>query len=118
MKKLLLLIIGLGFIVYVLPYILRGDLDRFNPFLEQKYVYAMAKGHGIPDQNYKGRYIYKLKGVDESGQENEYTVGVNSPNDFIKKTYLKISVQGRHVFSYEKILEKEIPEKVRKNLNV
>ncbi|MBE5107014.1 YxeA family protein [Bacillus thuringiensis] len=118
MKKLLLLILGLGFIVYVLPYILRGDFDRFNPFLEQKYVYAVAKGYGVPDQYHKGRYIYKLKGVDESGKENEYTVGVNTPNDFIEKTYLRIAVQGRHVFSYKKVLEKEIPEKAKEKLNV
>ncbi|MGE0979158.1 YxeA family protein [Bacillus cereus] len=118
MKKLLLLILALGFIVYVLPYILRGDLDRFNPFFEQKYVYAVAKGYGLPDHYHKGRYIYKLQGIDESGKEDEYTVGVNTPNDFIEKTYLKIDVQGRHVFSYEEVSVKEIPEKVKKKLNI
>lgn len=118
MKKLLLLIVGLGFIVYVLPYILRGDLDRFNPFFEQKYVYAVAEGYGIPDPNYKKRYIYKLKGVDDLGKEKEYTVGVNTSIDFLEKTYLRITVQGRHVFTYVKVSEKEIPEKAKEKLNI
>ncbi|MDA1675379.1 YxeA family protein [Bacillus cereus group sp. TH152-1LC] len=118
MKKLLLLIIGLGFIVYVLPFILRGDLDRANPFFEKKYVYAVAEGYGIPNSLQKGRYLYVLNGVDESGKEKEYEVGVGTPNDFIRKTYLRITVQGRYVFSFEKVLEKEIPEKAKKKLNI
>ncbi|KAA0780970.1 YxeA family protein [Bacillus sp. TE8-1] len=118
MKKILILILGLGFIVYILPYILRGELDRFNPFFEHKYVYAVAKGYGLPDHYYKGRYIYELKGVDESGKEMEYKVGVNTPNDFITKTYLRIDVQGRYVFSYKKISKKEIPEKAKERLKI
>ncbi|MFJ8353396.1 YxeA family protein [Bacillus paramycoides] len=116
MKKFLLCIIGIGLLVYLLPFMLRGDLDRFNPLAKEKDVYAVAKGYGAPDYHNKGRAMYSLKGVDESGNTEEYAVGTNTPNDFIRKTYLKIHVKGRYVYSYEVISEKDVPEKIRKQL--
>ncbi|WP_002146829.1 YxeA family protein [Bacillus cereus] len=118
MKKFLLYILGIGLLIYLLPFILRGDLDRFNPLAEEKHVYAVAKGYGVPDYHHKGRAIYSLKGIDESGNEKEYTVGTNTPNDFIRKTYLKVHVKGKYVYSYDIISEKDIPEKLRKKLKI
>ena len=37
----------------------------------------------------KGKAMYSLKAVDELSNEKEYNVGTNTPNDFIRKTYLK-----------------------------
>ena len=55
---------------YILTtFILRGDLDRFNPIAEEKNVYAVAKGYGVPDYHHKGRAMYSLKGVDELSNE-------------------------------------------------
>ncbi|MEC2393767.1 hypothetical protein BK709_08670 [Bacillus thuringiensis serovar shandongiensis] len=118
MKKFLLCILGIGLLIYLLPFILRGDLDRFNPLAEEKHVYAVAKGYGVPDYHHKGRAIYSLKGIDESGNEIEYTVGTNTPNDFIRKTYLKVHVKGEYVYSYDVISEKDIPEKLRGKLEI
>ncbi|MGE6548956.1 YxeA family protein [Bacillus mycoides] len=118
MKKFLLCIIGISLPIYLLPFILRGDLDRFNPIAEEKNVYAIAKGYGVPDYNHKGRAMYSLKGVDEARNENKYTVGTNTPNDFIRKTYLKIHVKGKYVYSYDVISEKDIPEKIRVQLEI
>ncbi|WP_242251376.1 YxeA family protein [Bacillus cereus group sp. BfR-BA-01379] len=118
MKKLLLCILGIGLLIYLLPFLLRGDLDRFNPLAEEKNVYAVAKGYGVPDYHNEGRAIYSLKGIDESGDKEKYAVGTNTPNDFIRKTYLKIHVKGRYVYSYEVISEKDIPEKIRGQLNI
>ncbi|MFS8352574.1 YxeA family protein [Bacillus nitratireducens] len=118
MKKPILVVLGLALMIYMLPYIVRGDLDRLNPFFEQKYVYAVAKGYGLPDHDYEGRYFYKLKGADESGKNMEYIVGVNTPNDFISKTYLRIDVRGKHVFSYDVVSEKDIPEKAKTVLSI
>ncbi|MFH7832764.1 YxeA family protein [Bacillus luti] len=118
MKKFIICIIGIGLPIYLLPFILRGDLDRFNPIAEEKNVYAVAKGYGVPDYHHKGRAIYSLKGVDELSNEKEYTVGTNTPNDFIRKTYLKIHVKGKYVYSYDVISEKDIPEKVRGQLKI
>ncbi|MGG0256782.1 YxeA family protein [Bacillus toyonensis] len=118
MKKFLLCILGIGLLIYLLPFILRGDLDRFNPLAEEKHVYAVAKGYGVPDYHHKGRAIYSLKGIDKSGNEIEYTVGTNTPNDFIRKTYLKVHVKGKYVYSYDVISEKDIPEKLRGKLEI
>lgn len=118
MKKFVLCILGIGLPIYLLPFILRGDFDRFNPIAEEKNVYAIAKGYGVPDYHHKGRAMYSLKNFDESGSRNEYTVGTSTPNDFIRKTYLRIHVKGKYVYSYEAISEKDIPEKIRKQLEV
>ncbi|AXY09245.1 hypothetical protein CUC43_21775 [Bacillus thuringiensis LM1212] len=118
MKKFILCIIGISLLIYLLPFMLRGDLDRFNSIAEGKNVYAVAEGYGVPDYHTNGRAMYSLKGIDESGNEEEYTVGTNTPNDFIRKTYLKIHVKGRYVYSYKSISEKDIPEKIRGQLIV
>jgi len=118
MKKFILCIIGIGLLIYLLPFMLRGDLDILNPLAEEKNVYAVAEGYGVPDYHTNGRAMYSLKGIDKSGNEEEYTVGTNTPNDFIRKTYLRIHVKGRYVYSYEAISEKDIPEKIRKQLEV
>ncbi|MDC7972329.1 YxeA family protein [Bacillus sp. BLCC-B18] len=118
MKKLLLCILGIGLLIYLLPFLLRGDLDRFNPLAEEKNVYAVAEGYGVPDYHNEGRAMYSLKGINESGNQEEYTVGTNTPNDFVRKTYLKIHVKGRYVYSYDIITEKNIPEKIRGQLEM
>ncbi|PEJ67892.1 YxeA family protein [Bacillus wiedmannii] len=118
MKKFVICILGIGLPIYLLPFILRGDLDRFNPIAEEKNVYAVAKGYGVPDYHHKGRAMYSLKGVDELSNEKEYKVETNTPNDFRRKTYLKIHVKGKYVYSYDVISEKDIPEKIRGQLEI
>ncbi|PFW59708.1 hypothetical protein COE58_03800 [Bacillus cereus] len=118
MKKFVICIIGIGLPIYLLPFILRGDLDRFNPIAEEKNVYAVAKGYGVPDYHNEGRAMYSLRSIDESGNKKEYAVGTDTPNDFIRKTYLKIHVKGRYVYSYDIISEKDIPEKIRGKLEI
>ncbi|TCJ82302.1 UNVERIFIED_ORG: uncharacterized protein (TIGR01655 family) [Bacillus cereus] len=118
MKKFVLCILGIGLLIYLLPFLLRGDLDRFNPLAEEKNVYAVAEGYGVPDYHNEGRAMYSLKGMDESGNKEEYAVGTNTPNDFVRKTYLKIHVKGRYVYSYAIISERDIPEKIRGQLEM
>ena len=62
--------------------------------------------------------MYSLKAVDELSNEKEYTVGTNTPNDFIRKTYLKIHVKGKYVYSYDIISKEDIPEKIRGQLEI
>lgn len=95
MKKFIICIIGIGLPIYLLPFMLRGDLDRFNPIAEEKNVYAVAEGYGIPDYHYKGRAIYSLKSVDELS-----------------------NVKGKYVYSYEAISKEDIPEKIRGQLKL
>ncbi|WP_439952450.1 YxeA family protein [Bacillus cereus] len=95
------------------PILYIGDLDIFNPLAEEKNVYAIAERYGVPDYHTNRRSMYLLKGVDESENKEEYTVGTNTPNDFMRKTYFRIHVKVRYVYSYEVISEKDIPEKIR-----
>ena len=118
MRKFVICILGIGLPIYLLPFILRGDLDRFNPIAEEKNVYAVAKGYGVPDYHQKGKAMYSLKAVDELSNEKEYKVGTNTPNDFIRKTYLKIHVKGKYVYSYDIISKEDIPEKIRGVLEI
>lgn len=118
MKKFVLCILGIGLLIYLLPFLLRGDLDILNPLAEEKNVYAVAEGYGVPDYHNEGRAMYSLQGIDEFGNPEEYTVGTNTPNDFVRKTYLKIHVKGRYVYSYDIISEKDIPEKISGQLKI
>ena len=38
MRKFVICILGIGLPIYLLPFILRGDLDRFNPIAEEKCI--------------------------------------------------------------------------------
>ncbi len=44
MKKFILCILGIGLPIYILPFILRGDLDRFNPIAEEKKCIRHCEG--------------------------------------------------------------------------
>lgn len=113
MKKFVFCILGIGFFIYLLFFILCGDLDRFNLIVEEKNVYVVVKGYGILDYYYKGWVMYLLKGVDELSNEKEYKVGMNMFNDFIRKIYLKIYVKGKYVYFYDIIFKEDILEKIR-----
>lgn len=43
MKKFVICIVGIGLPIYLLPFILRGDLDRFNPIAEEKMYTPLRK---------------------------------------------------------------------------
>ena len=77
MKKFVLCILGIGLPIYLLPFILRGDFDRFNPIAEEKCI-RHCEGYDVPDYHHKGRAMYSLKSFDESGSRNEYTVGTST----------------------------------------
>ncbi|MDA1523955.1 hypothetical protein PDJ99_12155 [Bacillus cereus] len=55
MKKFILCIIGIGLLIYLLPFMLRGNLDILNPLAEEKNVYAVVEG----------RYVYSYKAISE-----------------------------------------------------
>ena len=117
MKKFVICIIGIGLPIYLLPFILRGIWTDLILLLKKKCI-RRCERIWRSDSHHKGRAIYSLKGVDELSNEKEYTVGTNTPNDFIRKTYLKIHVKGKYVYSYDVISETDIPEKIRGQLKI
>ena len=117
MRKFVICILGIGLPIYLLPFILRGDLDRFNPIAEEKCI-CRCERIWCSGLSSKGKAMYSLKAVDELSNEKEYNVGTNTPNDFIRKTYLKIHVKGKYVYSYDIISKEDIPEKIRGQLEI
>ena len=93
------------------------DLDRFNPIAEEKCI-CRCERIWCSGLSSKGKAMYSLKAVDELSNEKEYNVGTNTPNDFIRKTYLKIHVKGKYVYSYDIISKEDIPEKIRGQLEI
>ncbi len=48
MKKFILCIIGIGLLIYLLPFMLRGDLDILNPRAEEKMYMPLRKDMVFP----------------------------------------------------------------------
>ncbi|KAA0780973.1 YxeA family protein [Bacillus sp. TE8-1] len=107
-----LIVVGGGLLTYI-----GGDIvDRFNPLVKEKEVYTLTKGAAAPDPEHKGkRYFYMLNGVDELGNENTIKVGVSGKDEYVD-SYLKVHVKGNYVYEFEKVQEKDIPEKVKEKL--
>ena len=61
-------ILGIGLPIYLLPFILRGDLDRFNPIAEEK-MYMPLRKDMVFGLSSKGKAMYSLKAVDELSNE-------------------------------------------------
>ncbi|HDR7760650.1 YxeA family protein [Bacillus cereus] len=117
MKKTLIAVSGLIVMVGgVFTYIGEENRDRFNPMIEENDVYVLTKGEAEPDPEYAGkRYMYKLNGVDESGNEEQIKVGLAGKDEYVD-SYLKVHVKGKYVFQFEEVQEKEIPEKAKEKL--
>ncbi|PHA25530.1 hypothetical protein COI69_09180 [Bacillus cereus] len=100
----------------LLTYMGGETVDRFNPLVKEKDVYVLTKGEAKPDPKHNGRrYFYELNGVDTSGNENTVKLGV-SKKDGYSDSYLKAHVKGKYVYEFEKVQEKDIPEKAKEKL--
>lgn len=116
LKKLLLGILVINIIGLGGFFLIEEDVrDRFNPFTQEKEVYVLIDKEGVTDPNFEHRYMFLLNGVDKSGNVKEIKV-TSSVKDFPKNTYLKVHVKGKYVYEYEKVAEKDIPEKAIKHL--
>ncbi|HFK1808236.1 TPA: YxeA family protein [Bacillus cereus] len=107
-----LIVVGGGLLTYM-----GGEtVDRFNPLIKEKDVYAFTKGEAKPDPEHDGkRYFYMLNGVDKSGNENTIKVGIAGKDEYAN-SYLKVHVKGKYVYAIKEVQEKEIPEKAKEKL--
>ncbi|WP_219375406.1 YxeA family protein [Bacillus mycoides] len=117
MKKTLIAISGLVVVGGGLLTYMGGEtIDRFNPLVKEKDVYVLTKGEAKPDPEHDGkRYFYMLDGVDESGNKNTIKVGMAGKDKYVD-SYLKVHVKGKYVYEFEKVQEKEVPEKAKEKL--
>ncbi|MEK6453005.1 YxeA family protein [Caldifermentibacillus hisashii] len=96
--------------VLIMTFIGEETRDRFNPFIKEKDVFVLVKGEGIPDPDFPQRYMFRLNGVDESGETDEIKI-TTSVKNFPKESYLKAHVKGKYVYEYEVVSPENIPEK-------
>ncbi|MFD1206264.1 YxeA family protein [Sporosarcina contaminans] len=116
LKKLLLSTLGMVVIgIGALALIGEENRDRFNPFIQEKDVYVLVDKEGKTDPNFKYRYMFKLDGVEESGEVEEIKI-TSSVKSFPENSYLKVHVKGKYVYEYEQVTEEDVPEKVKKIL--
>ncbi|EJV84190.1 MULTISPECIES: YxeA family protein [Bacillus] len=119
MKELLFKIAGVIVVLIIafwgLTFTENEIIDRYNPLVKEKDVYALTKGPAEPDPDYPRRFMYMLNGVDESGNESEIKVGIAGQTEY-QDTYIKVRVKGSHVFSLEEVKESDIPEKAKEKI--
>jgi len=116
LKRILIgILVGLAVGMGALSLIDEDVRDRFNPFIGEKDVYVLLNKEGEPDPEFKHRYMFRLDGVDESGEVEEIKVTA-SVKDFAENTYLKVHVKGTYVYEYEEITEEDVPEQAIKEL--
>lgn len=108
---LVVVVLGMG----ALSLIGKDNRDRFNPFIEEKDVYALIDKEGETDPNFEHRYMFMVDGVDNSGKVKEIKI-TSSVKDFYEKIYVKVHVKGTYVYDYEEIPEESVPEKAIKEL--
>lgn len=78
--------------------------DRFNPLIEQEYVYVEVQDEPADDN---GRYKYREQGVTESGKTKQVVFSTSIRLD--QGTFLKVLAKGTYTLEYEFINEDEIP---------
>jgi len=119
MKELLFKIAGVVVVLIIvcsgLTFTENEIIDRYNPLVIEKDVYALTKEPSEPDPDYPRRFMYMLNGVDESGKESVIKVGITGQHEY-QDTYMKVRVKGGYVFSLEEVKESDVPEKAKEKI--
>ncbi|ABR50040.1 conserved hypothetical protein 1655 [Alkaliphilus metalliredigens QYMF] len=104
MKKILISCIVVVVVFASLYLLLREPFDRFNPLIEQEYVYVEIQNEPADDN---GRYKYREQGVTESGETKRVIFTTSTRLD--QGTLLKVLAKGTYTQGYKLINEDEMP---------
>lgn len=104
MKKLFITLTILVVVISSFYLFNRKDLDRFNPFIKQEYVYVQLNE---APENINGRYQYKLTGANESGKIKSVIFTTSTILD--PSTYVKVLTKGLYTESYQIIEADDVP---------
>lgn len=96
----LVVVVGIASL-YVL---FREPFDRFNPLLDQEYVYVEVQDEPADDN---GRYKYRERGVTASGDTKRVVFTTSVRLD--PGTFVKVLAKGSHTVEYEFIHEDDMP---------
>ncbi|WP_164217462.1 YxeA family protein [Virgibacillus sp. YIM 98842] len=82
----------------------RETFDRFNPLIDQEYVYVEVQDEPTDDN---GRYKYREQGVTESGETKRVVFTASTRLE--QGTLLKVLSKGTYTVEYKFINEDEMP---------
>ncbi|GAF11047.1 hypothetical protein JCM19046_4238 [Bacillus sp. JCM 19046] len=104
MKKLLISGLVLLVILVSFYFFFRETFDRFNPFIEQEYVYVEIQDEPVDDD---GRYKYDVSGINESGETKRVVFSTSTRLN--QGTLLRVLAKGTHTEEYSFIEDNEMP---------
>lgn len=104
MKKKILISSLVVVVIASLYLLLREPFDRYNPLIEQEYVYVEIQDEPADDN---GRYKYREQGVTENGETKRVVFTTSTRLD--QGTLLKVLAKGTYTEEYKLINEDEMP---------
>ncbi|GAA0382208.1 YxeA family protein [Bacillus horti] len=104
MKKILISCLVAVVVMASLYFLLREPFDRFNPLIEQEYVYVEVQEEPTDDN---GRFKYREQGVTESGETKRVVFSTSTRLE--QGTLIKVLAKGTYTVEYEFINEDEMP---------
>src|SRR5690625_2019383 len=108
MKKILKSCIVVVVVIASIYLLSPEPLDRFNPLLEQEYVYIEIQNEPADDN---ARYKYKEEGVSEKGETKQVVFTTSTRIE--EGTLLKVLAKGAYTQEYKFINEIERSEERR-----
>lgn len=104
MKKVIIFALVVVVVIASLYLLFPEPFDRFNPLIEQEYVYVEVQDEPTNDN---GRYKYREQGVTERGETKGVVFTTSTRLD--QGTLLKVLAKGTYTVEYKFINENELP---------
>ncbi|AKL95157.1 hypothetical protein CACET_c17080 [Clostridium aceticum] len=104
MKKILFSCLVVVVVIASIYLLFPEPFDRFNPLIEQEYVYVEVQNEPTDDN---GRYKYREQGVTESGETKRVVFTTSIRLD--QGTLLKVLAKATYTEEYKLINEDEMP---------
>ncbi|TSB47947.1 YxeA family protein [Alkalicoccobacillus porphyridii] len=104
MKKLLVSTLALLITVASLYFIFRETFDRFNPLIEEEFVYVEVHDEPTDDN---GRFKYDLKGVNQDNKTKRVIFSTSARLE--PGTFIRVLAKGTYSKEYKSINEDEMP---------
>lgn len=103
-KKTVISIIVVIILIPIIYFTFYETIDRFNPWIEEEYVYVEVKEEPTDDD---GRFKYREEGITEKGETKR--VIFTTSTRLKEGTFLKVLAKGAHTVEYIYITEEEMP---------
>jgi uncharacterized protein (TIGR01655 family) len=116
MKKLIPILMA----ILIVPMVLTGCNDRYNPFASKTYYYVIIKGEGTSQKDDNGKVMesreYELPAYDKEGKEKVITF--TGMQQLREGAFLKLTLKGESVKTYEEVQKEDIPKAAAEKLDI